>query len=199
MSALAIVLFQPLDELYCRVVLSDRLPPEGEGLFTSPAEADGHALAQALFSVPGILALAVGGEEVILAKDSPASWLALEERIRYAIATGLSSMEHDSHAGAAGGSTLTDDEMYDLVQRVFHEQINPAIAAHGGRIELLDLQDAIAIVRMSGGCQGCGMASVTLTQGVEATLRQLVPQLAGLHDVTDHSAGTNPYFAPQKK
>ena len=199
MSTLAIALFQPLDELYCRVVLSDRLPPEGEGLFTSPAEADGHALAQALLSVPGILALAVGGEEVILAKDSPASWLALEERIRYAIATGLASMERDSHAGAAGRGTLTDDEMYDLVQRVFHEEINPAVAAHGGRIELLDVQGAVAIVRMTGGCQGCGMATVTLSQGVEATLRQLVPGLAGIRDITDHSAGTNPYFVSEKK
>lgn len=94
---------------------------------------------------------------------------------------------------------MSDDQIYDAVARILRTEINPAVAAHGGKIEVLDVQDSVAVLRMLGGCQGCGMASVTLAQGVEATLRELVPGLRGVKDITDHSAGTNPYFAPAKK
>jgi Fe-S cluster biogenesis protein NfuA len=50
------------------------------------------------------------------------------------------------------------------------------------------------VVRMMGGCQGCGMANVTLRQGIEAQLKRLIPGLRGLRDVTDHASGENPYF-----
>lgn len=68
------------------------------------------------------------------------------------------------------------------------------VARHGGRVELVDVQDATVVVRMRGGCQGCGMATVTLRQGIETALRQAVPAIRGIRDITDHSAGTNPYY-----
>ena len=82
---------------------------------------------------------------------------------------------------------------------IFDQRVNPMVAGHGGRVDLIDVQDGVVLVRMMGGCQGCGMASVTLRQGIEATLRQLAPEIAGLVDITDHAAGTNPYFASAKK
>lgn len=69
------------------------------------------------------------------------------------------------------------------------------VARHGGKVELLDVQDATVVVRMMGGCQGCGMATVTLRQGIETALRQAVPGVRGIRDITDHSAGKNPYYA----
>lgn len=190
--------YQPLDERNCRVVLGDRVPSSGDGIFNSREAAAGHSVANALFCVRGIVSVAIHAGSVSLTKDGPASWDDLEKPIRYAVATVLARMERDAQVGAAGAA-LSDAQMYDLIQHVLKEQINPSIAAHGGVIELLDVQDAVATVRMQGGCQGCGMASVTLRQGVETTLRQLVPGLVGLTDITNHAAGKNPYFATTKK
>jgi len=94
---------------------------------------------------------------------------------------------------------LNDDAIYQTVHDLLESEINPAVARHGGKIELIDVQDATVVVRMMGGCQGCGMATVTLKQGMEAAIRRAVPGLKGISDITDHAAGTNPYFAPEKK
>jgi len=195
----AIASFNPLDDRNCRVVLGRSVPSVDRGVFTSPDAAAGHPVAQALFCVRGLASVSIVGGDIMITKDSPTPWDALEKPIRYALATAVARMERAALTGAAAGESLNDTQMYDLIQIVFHEQINPSIASHGGMIELLDVQDAMATVRMSGGCQGCGMASVTLRQGIETTLRQLVPGLAGLTDITNHSAGTNPYFAAAKK
>ena len=73
-------------------------------------------------------------------------------------------------------------------------QVNPTIAAHGGKIELGDVRDTEIYLEMSGGCQGCAMSRMTLRQGVERMLRQSVPEITAVHDVTDHASGVNPYF-----
>jgi len=85
------------------------------------------------------------------------------------------------------------------VMQVLEEQINPAIASHGGRAELVAVEDSIAYLRLSGGCQGCGMASVTLSQGIEVAILDTVPEITEVVDVTDHASGSNPYFESAKK
>jgi Fe/S biogenesis protein NfuA len=87
----------------------------------------------------------------------------------------------------------------DRVQRVLQEQINPAIASHGGSAELVGVQEGVAYLRLGGGCVGCGMVAVTLTQGIESTIVQMVPEVQRIVDVTDHASGTNPYYEPAKK
>ncbi len=87
----------------------------------------------------------------------------------------------------------------DRVTQVLNQQINPAIAAHGGHAELVAIEDDVAYLRLAGGCQGCGMASVTLSQGIEVAIRENVPEVARVVDVTDHDAGENPYFEASKK
>ena len=77
--------------------------------------------------------------------------------------------------------------------------ISPPIASHGGRAEIAGVEDGTAYVRLGGGCQGCGMASVTLSQGIEATLIEMVPEIAKVIDVTDHAGGDNPYYEAAKK
>ena len=85
------------------------------------------------------------------------------------------------------------------VMQVLEQHINPSIVSHGGRAELVAVEDDTVYLRLSGGCQGCGMASVTLNQGIEVALREAVPEIAKIVDVTDHAAGTNPYFESAKK
>src|SRR3954464_5506001 len=85
------------------------------------------------------------------------------------------------------------------VMQVLAEQINPAIAAHGGSAELVAVEEDVAYVRLGGGCVGCGMASVTLGQGIEVAILQAVPEVRQVVDVTDHASGTNPYYEAAKK
>jgi Fe/S biogenesis protein NfuA len=88
------------------------------------------------------------------------------------------------------------DPLAQRVVSVLEEQVNPSIAAHGGRADLVAVEDASVYLRLSGGCQGCGMAKATLTQGIEVILREAIPELANIVDVTDHADGTNPYYEP---
>jgi Fe/S biogenesis protein NfuA len=90
------------------------------------------------------------------------------------------------------------DPMAIRIQQVMDDQINPGIASHGGFVELLDFQDGVVYVRLGGGCQGCGMVDVTLRQGIEALLRETIPEVQQVVDTTDHASGTNPYYQPAK-
>ena len=90
----------------------------------------------------------------------------------------------------------------DMAQRVLavlEEQINPSIAMHGGRADLVAVEEDIVYLRLSGGCQGCGLASVTLSQGIEVALRDSLPEIVSVVDVTDHASGANPFYEPAKK
>ena len=84
------------------------------------------------------------------------------------------------------------------VQQILDEQINPGVASHGGYVELLDVQDDNIYIRMGGGCQGCGMADMTLRMGVERLIRDHAPQVREIFDTTDHAAGQNPFYSPSK-
>lgn len=85
------------------------------------------------------------------------------------------------------------------VQRLIDLEINPAVAQHGGHIDLLDVSDGVAYVHMGGGCQGCGMASVTLAHGVRTAILDRFPEITDVRDTTDHAQGTNPYYQASKK
>ncbi len=90
----------------------------------------------------------------------------------------------------------------DVAQRVAQviaTQVNPSIASHGGQAELVAVDDGTAYLRLSGGCQGCGMATVTLSQGIEVAIRESVPEIIQVTDVTDHASGANPYYEAAKK
>ncbi len=90
------------------------------------------------------------------------------------------------------------DPKAKAVQEVLDTQINPSIAGHGGWVSLLDVKDATAYVALGGGCQGCGMADVTLKQGIEMAIVNAVPEIQQVLDTTDHAAGDNPYYQPAK-
>ncbi len=82
----------------------------------------------------------------------------------------------------------------ERVKTVLDTEINPAIASHGGTITLVGVEDTEIYLEMGGGCQGCAMSRMTLRQGVERMVRQSVPEVTVIHDVTDHESGENPFF-----
>jgi len=118
------------------------------------------------------------------------------------LATGGLVIHNRTPPSPAIGVPATADLSGDVAQRliqVLEGQINPAIAAHGGSAELVAVEEDTAYLRLGGGCVGCGMVSVTLRQGIELALREAVPIITRVIDVTDHASGTNPYYEPAKK
>lgn len=106
--------------------------------------------------------------------------------------------------GGGGGLQINNpnpvwrDPLALRVQEVIDQRINPGVAQHGGFIELLGVRDDKVYIRMGGGCVGCGMADVTLKQGVETIITQEVPEIGAVIDETDHASGENPYYRPAK-
>src|SRR5680860_484078 len=90
-------------------------------------------------------------------------------------------------------------EVEQRVIQVLGRQVNPTIAAHGGAAELVAVEQETAYLRLGGACQGCAMATVTLSQGIETAILQAVPEITSVVDVTDHQSGSNPYFETAKK
>ncbi len=88
-----------------------------------------------------------------------------------------------------------DSPLNDRINYLLQTEINPGLASHGGEITLIDVvDDGIAVLQFGGGCQGCGMADVTMKEGVEKTLIARIPEVKGVRDVTDHSVKDNAYY-----
>ena len=107
----------------------------------------------------------------------------------------------DLDPGITGGGLRVDnpnegwrDPLARAVQAVLDTRINPGVGGHGGMVSLIDVRDGTAFMRFGGGCQGCAAVDVTLRAGVEAALRDAVPEITAVVDVTDHAAGENPYY-----
>ena len=87
-----------------------------------------------------------------------------------------------------------DKDVVTAIETLLKDKINPSIASHGGRVSLVDVKDNIMFVQMEGGCQGCAASAVTLRQGIEATVKNTIPQIEEIIDITDHASGKNPYY-----
>jgi Fe-S cluster biogenesis protein NfuA len=95
-------------------------------------------------------------------------------------------------AGAPGS-------LAEQARRILDTEVNPAISAHRGHVVVTGADDGWVGIRLEGGCQGCSLAEVTIRQGIEPLLRARLPGLVGVADVTDHEAGTQPFFSPDKR
>ena len=89
--------------------------------------------------------------------------------------------------------------MAEQIAQVLDRQVNPAIATHGGHARLVSEENGVVYLQLGGGCQGCGMAAMTLRQGIERILRDAIPEIVEIVDVTDHQSGDNPYYEASKK
>ena len=83
---------------------------------------------------------------------------------------------------------------YRQLETLFDEQVRPALAAHGGNVEIVDLDNDILYLRLSGGCQGCASSTATLKDGIARLVQQNYPDIKEVVDITDHDSGENPYF-----
>jgi cystathionine gamma-synthase len=182
-------------------------PPTARAGRADPAAAVARAVDRSL--APSVIARGgsvrvrgvADGVVTLEASGSPGAILPLTGRIE-ALLRAAAPDVHEvrvSWAGQEPERTAEPEDLPGRIRRILEREVNPAIAAHGGRAVLVDVVDGRARVLLEGGCQGCGLAEVTVRQGIERLLRQHLPELAGVIDVTDHAAGTAPFFAPGKR
>jgi Fe/S biogenesis protein NfuA len=95
-------------------------------------------------------------------------------------------------------NSIWEDPVSIAVQKLLDDNINPAVAGHGGFVQLIDVKENKVYLQMGGGCQGCGAADVTLKSGIERLIKEEIPEIEEVLDTTDHESGSNPYYTPQK-
>ena len=124
----------------------------------------------------------------------------VENTLRYYVSEVTSVVFTRAAVAPEGQATELDldDPETAAVYNLLEDSINPSVAAHGGHIALVKVADHIAYIRLEGGCQGCGMADVTLKQGVEVAILQEVDTIVEVRDSTDHEGGENPFYEPDK-
>lgn len=94
------------------------------------------------------------------------------------------------------GRIELDGTIAEKVQQLLEMSINPALASHGGYATLVEVRsDDTVVVTMGGGCQGCAMSQATLSDGIKRAILDAIPEVSEVVDVTDHTAGENPYFS----
>ena len=132
---------------------------------------------------------------------SPGAVLPLASRIEALIRAAVPEITGVRIAGPAAeappGSAA--GTLAERAGRVLDAEINPVVAAHRGHVALAGVDQGWVRIRLEGGCQGCSLAEVTLRQGIEPLLRERLPDMTGLADVTDHEAGTQPFFSAEKR
>ena len=178
--------------LSCRFTLEEPLFEGGAVYFASSAAAEGSPLAKELFKLPGVSAVKLAAGSVTVTRDDDQDWPSMARKVAGALrahrASGKPALEQGIRPNVP-----SPEEIRERVEKVLSEKINPALGDHGGSVELVDVKEASVYLRMTGGCQGCAGARATLRHGVERALRDDVPQLDDVVDVTDHCAGASPY------
>ena len=163
--------------------------------------------------LPSVIARGAVGLRVVAAEDgivtlaadgSPGAVLPILGRIEVQLRAAVPGVTAVRLAAAGPPPSEADDlseasDLAEAARAVLDAEINPAIAAHRGRVSVAGVAGGWIRVRLEGGCQGCSLAEVTLRQGIEPVLRGRLPEMTGLVDVTEHEAGTDPFFSPAKR
>jgi Fe-S cluster biogenesis protein NfuA len=188
----------PVSNASCKFTVDRPVYPDSSFYFASKERAMGSLLAEKLFEIPTVTSVLISHDRVVVNKAGMEEWPAIGRQIGAAIrahlATGLPAVSEQLRATIPPAEVIRE-----RVQEVLDTRINPAVAAHGGYVGLIDVQGNTVFIQMGGGCQGCGMADVTLKQGIEVEIHAAVPEVGDILDTTDHAAGRNPYYTPSKK
>lgn len=151
----------------------------------------------------GVRVLAVqNGVATLEVSGSPGASIPLISRIEVLICAAVPEIARVQVVGPGGGELprmRARGNLAERVRRVLDAEINPTIAVHRGHVALVDVTEGWVRIRLEGGCQGCSLAEVTVRQGIEPVLRSHIPEMVGMVDITDHEAGSDPYFSAAKR
>jgi Fe-S cluster biogenesis protein NfuA len=170
----------------------------GTATFDNKAQAEQSLLAQKFFEIENIIRVQLIGHLLVLTKTSDRDWDELIKPVESILEAFLISGFALSQEQVEDRMMLMGRGMKEKIQYLLAHKINPGVAAHAGFVELIDVKDNNVYIRLGGGCQGCGAADFTLRQGIEAIIRKEVPEIRQILDITDHSAGMNPYYRPSR-
>lgn len=188
----------PLTNAMCVFTLERPIYPNESFYFGNASRAAESDLATRLFALEGVSSVLISHDQVTVTKGGFEEWPVLGRKIGAAIREHIASGKPAVN-DSARQSLPPSEVIRDRVQDVLDADINPAVASHGGVVQLIDVRKNDVFIRMGGGCQGCGQATQTLRQGVESAIRRTVPEVGAILDVTDHAAGRNPYYAPAQQ
>ena len=158
--------------------------------------------------LPSVIARGAATIRVVAAEDgvvtlqadgSPGAVRPILGRIEAQIRAAVPGVTAVRLAAPVAGPAPETTDLAGAARVILDAEINPAIAAHHGHVTVAGVTGGWIRVRLEGGCQGCSLAEVTLRQGIEPLLRTRLPQMTGLVDVTEHEAGTDPFFSPEKR
>jgi Fe-S cluster biogenesis protein NfuA len=152
----------------------------------------------------GAIRIAAAGDGIVTLEvtGSPGAVFPLASRIEVLIRAAVpevTAVRLVTPGTRPAGSPPGAADLAEAARRVLDAEVNPAIAAHRGRVTVTGADRGWIRIRLEGGCQGCSLAEVTVRQGIEPLLRVRLPAMTGLVDVTDHEAGTGPFFSPEKR
>ncbi len=189
-----------LDSKRAQFIVDRRVAREGSGALQwhRLADAKAHPLAEMIFGIEGVTGVMIAENVVTVSEEGGApDWRPIGKQIGRAIRAYLGSdaISRGIEPTSEAEPTPVDSSVTERIQHVLATEINPSVAAHGGHVRLIHVRGDTATVEFSGGCQGCGMATATLKQGVERTICERVPAITRVVDVTDHAAGHSPYSA----
>lgn len=187
-----------VSEETCQFTVDRVVYPGGSVYFANKQKAKGSPLAETLFEIENVVGVLVSENIVKVTKAGYEDWLPVTKQIgtiiRAQLQSGVPAISETVKANIP-----PEDVIREKIQELFDTEINPAVAMHGGVVDLVDVKGNVVYLRMGGGCQGCGMADVTLKQGIERAIHEVVPEVGEILDVTDHAGGRNPYYSPEKK
>lgn len=187
-----------LAEETCQFTLDRPVYPGGSVYFANKEKAKGSPLAEALFEIESVVGILVSENIVKVTKAGNEDWMPVAKQIGGIIRSQLQSAV-PAISEALKVNLPSEEVIRGKIQQLFDTEINPAVAMHGGSVNLIDVKGNAVYLRLGGGCQGCGMADVTLKQGIERAIREVAPEVGDILDVTDHAEGRNPYYSPEKK
>jgi Fe-S cluster biogenesis protein NfuA len=189
---------QILTNEVCQFTVDRAVLPNRSVFFSRLEDTKGSPLAEALFAIENVVAVLISGSVVKVTKTDAEQWMPIAKQVGAAIRTQIQSGQQ-LVADEGVRRSASEIDLREKVEMILNNEINPLIAQHGGVVSLIDVRGANLYLQLGGGCQGCGMADVTLRQGVEASIRRALPEVEEVLDVTDHAAGTNPFYSPSKK
>jgi Fe-S cluster biogenesis protein NfuA len=189
---------EPITDAMCRFTVDRPVYPNKSLHFGTKEHAEDSELASAIFAIEGVRAVQVSHDQVTVRKTGMDDWMVVGKQVGAAIRSFIAT-EKPAVNDQLKHEIPSPEVIRENVQRVLDTEINPSVAQHGGMIKLIDVKENVVYIQMGGGCQGCGQADVTLKFGIEAAIREAVPGVGDILDVTDHASGRNPYYTPSAK
>jgi Fe-S cluster biogenesis protein NfuA len=177
----------------------DRTLYVGTKTVSGKMEAQGLPLAEKLFEIEGIDRVQLIGHLLVVAKSGARDWEEIIEQVEAVLTAYFVSGLALTREQVVDQMMLIGRSAVEKIRYLIDHQINPGVAAHAGFVQLVAVKDDTVYLRLGGGCQGCGAADFTLRQGIELIIRREVPEIRRVLDITDHAAGTNPYYRKPAK